>query len=237
MQVHDLGTMKYRDAWTLQEQLHAEVVAGGQEKLLLVEHSPVITLGRRPGLAKNILAAADDLKRAGVEVVESDRGGDVTFHGPGQLVVYPIIRLNDHKLSVGAYVRTLQQIVIDTLNDLGVPSQTDPAAIGVWTCGREAAACELAKICAIGVRIRRGVSMHGLALNVTTDLNYFNLIIPCGLSGRAVTSLEKLLGEKTPAMHRVKSVLVARAAAAFTAIATAASGADAPVFSDPAMSK
>jgi lipoyl(octanoyl) transferase len=240
MQVRDLGTMKYRDAWALQEQVHADVVAGGEEELLLVEHPPVITLGRRPGLSKNILAAADDVQRAGVEVVESDRGGDVTFHGPGQLVVYPIIRLNDHKLSVGAYVRTLQQIVINTLNDLGVPSQTDPAAIGVWTCGTEAAACELAKICAIGVRIRRGVSMHGLALNVKTDLNYFNLIIPCGLSGRAVTSLEKILGERTPAMSHVKSALIARATAAFASAASATSAAraaDTPVLSDPAMSK
>jgi lipoate-protein ligase B len=159
--------------------------------LLLVEHPPVITLGRRPGLSKNILAAADALERGGVEVVESDRGGDVTFHGPGQLVAYPIVRLADHRLSVGGYVRRLQEIVIATLNDLGVPSQLDPHAIGVWTCGSAAAACELAKICAIGVRIRRGVSMHGLALNVTTDLRYFELIVPCGLSGRAVTSLAK----------------------------------------------
>ena len=107
MQVRDLGTMNYRDAWALQERVHAEVLAGADEQLLLVEHPPVITLGRRPGLAKNILAAADALERAGVEVVESDRGGDVTFHGPGQLVAYPIVRLNDHRLSVGGYVRTL----------------------------------------------------------------------------------------------------------------------------------
>ena len=107
MLVHDLGTLAYRDAWALQERVHADVVAGGEEQLLLVEHPPVITLGRRPGLSKNILAAADELEKAGVEVVESDRGGDVTFHGPGQLVAYPIVRLNDHRLCVGGYVRRL----------------------------------------------------------------------------------------------------------------------------------
>lgn len=233
MRVRDLGSMKYRDAWALQEQLHADVVAGGEEQLLLVEHPPVITLGRRPGLSRNIVAAADALERAGVEVVESDRGGDVTFHGPGQLVAYPIVRLNDHRLSVGGYVRTLQQVVIATLNDLGVPSQTDPAAIGVWTCGNgdgtggaEKAACELAKICAIGVRIRRGVSMHGIALNVTTDLNYFNLIIPCGLSGRTVTSLQRLLKADTPRMETVKAALAQRMVQAFTSSST-------PVASQP----
>ena len=222
MHARDLGTMRYRDAWALQERVHADVLAGAPEQLLLVEHPPVITLGRRPGLAKNILAAADELEQAGVEVVESDRGGDVTFHGPGQLVAYPIVRLNDHKLSVGGYVRRLQEIVIATLNDLGVPSQTDPDAIGVWTCGTDAAACELAKICAIGVRIRRGVSMHGIALNVTTDLSYFNLIIPCGLSGRAVTSLQKILGDAAPAMATVKGALSRRMAASFANPATPA---------------
>src|SRR4029078_10830986 len=103
MVVEDLGTMRYRDAWAVQQRVHEKVLAGGEEHLLLVEHPPVITLGRRPGLAKNILAARDVLEKLGVDVVESDRGGDVTFHGPGQLVAYPIVRLADHKLSVGGY--------------------------------------------------------------------------------------------------------------------------------------
>src|SRR5690242_6056076 len=114
MIVQDLGTMQYREAWAEQERLHAEVLAGGEERLLLVEHPPVITLGRRPGLAKNILSSADALARAGVEVVESDRGGDVTFHGPGQIVAYPIIRLADHQLSVSGYVHRLEDILIAT---------------------------------------------------------------------------------------------------------------------------
>jgi lipoyl(octanoyl) transferase len=208
--VFDLGTMPYRDAWTLQERHHAEVVAGGEEKLLLVEHPPVITLGRRPGLARNIIAPPETLRERGVEVVESDRGGDVTFHGPGQLVAYPIVRLNDHQLSVGGYVRALQQIVIDTLNDLNVPSQTDPSAIGVWTCDTNSAACGLVKLCAFGVRIRRGVSMHGLALNVITDLSCFNLIVPCGIADRSVTSLRKILGDRTPPMEVVKHAMIDR---------------------------
>jgi lipoate-protein ligase B len=214
MNVLDLGTMAYRDAWALQEKIHADVVAGGEETLLFVEHPPVITFGRRPGVSKNVIAPPERLAALEVETIESDRGGDVTFHGPGQLVAYPIVRLNDHKLSVGGYVRALQQMVIHTLNDLGVPSTTDPDAVGVWTCGR-GGDCELAKICAIGVRIRRGVSMHGLALNVTTDLSYFDLIIPCGLRGRPVTSLQRLLSDKTPSMQAVKNALAARAAAAF----------------------
>src|SRR3954469_25864649 len=107
MHIQDLGTIPYRDAWTLQEQLHAQVLDGAEEKILLLEHPPVITMGRRPGLSKNILAAPNALQKLGVETVESDRGGDVTFHGPGQLIAYPIIRLADHKLSVGSYVRAL----------------------------------------------------------------------------------------------------------------------------------
>jgi lipoate-protein ligase B len=214
MIVQDLGTMRYRDAWALQERIHEDVLAGGEEHLLLVEHPPVVTLGRRPGLAKHILAPSALLESRGVEVVESDRGGDVTFHGPGQLVAYPIVRLNAHKLSVGGYVRRLQQIVIDTLNDLGVPSQLDPSAIGVWTCDNE---CELAKVCAFGVRIRRGVSIHGLALNVTTDLSYFDLINPCGL-GRPVTSLQKLLAPRSITIECVKQHLLERALQAFTVV-------------------
>jgi len=207
MVTRDLGILAYRDAWTIQEQLHAQVLDGAEETLLLVEHPPVITLGRRPGLAKNIRASTDALQRIGVDVVESDRGGDVTFHGPGQLVAYPIVRLADHKLSVGGYVCRLQEIVIETLNQLGVPSRTDPEAIGVWTCAAE---CELAKVCAFGVRIRRGVAIHGLALNVTTDLSYFNLIVPCGIPDRPVTSLKQILGERCPPMGAVKSALIER---------------------------
>jgi lipoate-protein ligase B len=207
MIVEDLKLMGYREAWGRQELLHEEVVGGGEERLLLVEHRPVITFGRRAELAaKNLVASEERLKEMGVEVVESDRGGDITFHGPGQLVVYPIVRLNEHGLSVGGYVRRLEEVVIAALGELGVAAGKDREAIGVWVDGK--------KICALGVRIKRGVSLHGVAINVTTDLKYFDLIVPCGLSGRGVTSLEKVL-KKAPSMEAMKSAVVKQMKMAF----------------------
>jgi lipoyl(octanoyl) transferase len=203
--VEDLQTLAYRPAWELQERIHAEVAGGAAERILLVEHPPVITLGRRPKPDAHLLASAEDLARIGVELVHTDRGGDITFHGVGQIVAYPIIRLNDHGLSVGGYVRALENAVIAALADLGVAGRRIAGAVGIWT-GKED---RPAKICAIGVRIRRGVSMHGLALNVETDMKYFNLIVPCGLTGTAVTSLREILGDRTPPMDAVKQILVA----------------------------
>lgn len=203
MIIQDLGTLAYRPAWAEQERAHAAVADGAEERLLLVEHPPVITFGRRPNVARHLIASDDYLAQLGVEVVQSDRGGDITFHGPGQLVAYPIVRLIDHHLSVGGYVRKLEESVIATLAHFNIESHLDPTAIGVWTSHND----QPAKICALGVRIRRGISMHGIALNVTTDLNYFNLIIPCGLTGKAVTSMQTLLGEKTPPFEAVKQVL------------------------------
>jgi lipoate-protein ligase B len=212
MIVEDLGVMDYREAWKTQERALERVAQGAAEMLLLVEHPPVITMGRRAGQE----AHADVLSRAGVEVVRSDRGGDVTFHGPGQLVAYPIIRLNDHGMSVGAYVHRLEDVVIATLAQLGVAARKDREAIGIWvdeaTDGNPSVA---AKICALGVRIRRGVSMHGIALNVSTDLSAFALIIPCGLAGRGVTSLAKVLGANAPNMAAVKAELTDQMRRAF----------------------
>ena len=205
IRIEDLGTMPYRDAWAVQESAHADVLAGGPERIFLVEHPPVITFGRRPGVDRHLIASDEQLKSMGVEVVQSDRGGDITFHGPGQLVAYPIIRLNDHRLSVGSYVRALETAVIAALADMGIAARKDPAAIGVWVDEERPA-----KICALGVRIRRGVSLHGIALNVTTDLNYFDLIVPCGLHGRSVTSMERVLGANTPEMAVVKDALSKR---------------------------
>lgn len=206
MLVQDLGKMAYRDAWAAQEAAHADVVAGGAERVLLVEHPPVITFGRRDdGASRNLIASEDELRKLGVEVVQSDRGGDITFHGPGQLVVYPIVRLNDHRLSVGGYVRALENSVIEALALLGITAHREQGAVGIWVGDTPETS---AKICAIGVRIRRGVSLHGLALNITTDLRYFNLIVPCGLTGRAVTSISEILGERTPVLPDVKQGLV-----------------------------
>ena len=201
--------MAYRDAWAIQEQAHAQVVAGGEEQILLVEHPPVITLGRRGMVQGRLLASAEELERERVELVQSDRGGDITYHGPGQLVVYPIIRLADHGLSVSGYVHALEAAVIQTLARYGIEGRADPKAVGIWvqdgnSCAQNEAPHPLAKICAIGVRIRRGVSLHGLALNVTTTLEHFGLIVPCGLAGRPVTSIAKLLGRDTPSMGDIK---------------------------------
>jgi len=204
--VEDLGLMAYREAWARQETAHAEAAEGGAERLFLVEHPPVITLGRRSGIERNIVAPADQLAKLGVERVHCDRGGDVTFHGPGQVVAYPIVRLADRRLSVGGYVRRLEEAAIAALADLGVAASKDPAGIGVWVD----VGSERRKICALGVRIRRGTSLHGIALNVSTNLRYFELIVPCGLTGRKATSLREVLGEACPDLGRVKRAVADR---------------------------
>ena len=203
MLIEDLGRLPYRDAWALQERTHEQVQAGAEERIYLVEHPPVITYGRRPGVDRHLLATEQQLTDRAVEIVQSDRGGDITFHGPGQVVAYPIIRLADHGFSVGSYVHTLESLAIAALGELGIAAQADPGAIGVWTNDAK----RLAKICAIGVRIRRGVTLHGLALNVATDLSFFNLIVPCGLPDRPVTSLQSLLGKQAPNMGQAKELL------------------------------
>jgi lipoate-protein ligase B len=217
MVVQDIGLISYRDAWGVQEELHAQVAQGGDEILLLLEHPPVITLGRRSADSrKNLLASTKVLEQMGVEVVESDRGGDITFHGPGQLVAYPIVRLSDHGLSVGAYMRRLEDVVINAVLDFGIRAYKDDSAIGVWVehADSDLEGSSRAKICALGVRIKRGVSLHGLALNLTSDLSYFTLINPCGL-GRAVTSLEQLLGDAAPSMEQLKQSLARHFVGAF----------------------
>lgn len=226
MRVRDLGLLDYRRAWEIQEQCHAQALAGGEETLLFVEHPPVITFGRRGGLEHQVLGSARTLERLGVEIVQSDRGGETTFHGPGQLVAYPILRLAGHGLSVGSYMRLLQDVTVGTLGEFGIAAHLEPGTVGVWVA-RDGPGGEIsssnpesqtldpptAKIAALGVRIRRGVSLHGLALNVTTDLSYFDLINPCGLS-RPVTSMRHILGDRTPDMAAVRDVLSRRIMAA-----------------------
>lgn len=202
--VNDLGRLPYRQAWELQERAHESVVGGAAETLFVVEHPPVVTLGRRAESIRNLTSTPRELQQAGVELVRSDRGGDITYHGPGQIVAYPIIRLADHGFSVSGYVHRLETIVIAALAELGIEGLTDPQAVGVWVRDGD----DLAKICAIGVRIRRGVSLHGLALNVTNDLNGFAHIVPCGLPNRGVTSIGKILGESAPDLPAVKRILV-----------------------------
>ena len=175
--------MDYRAALELQRQLIARRQQGLlPDQLLLLEHPHVITLGRN-GHAANLLASADVLRRAGIAFYATDRGGDVTYHGPGQLVGYPIIDLREWQRDVGAYVRAVEQTIIDTLADYGISAGRIPKLTGVWVDDR--------KIAAIGVHISRWVTSHGFALNVSTDLSYFQYIVPCGLT-KPVTSMAAL---------------------------------------------
>lgn len=216
-QVIDLGRMSYERAYERQTQCVAETLArrdAGDPSpgvIFLVEHDPpVITLTRRPGVRDHLLADEPTLARSGVVVAQTDRGGDITYHGPGQLVVYPILDLNWYGLNLHAYMRLLEDVVIGACAQFGVSAGREPGATGVWVAGGESPDDARAKICALGVRVRRWVSMHGLALNVTTNLRHFDLIVPCGLTGRAVTSLERELAEACPSMSQVKRAIVER---------------------------
>jgi lipoyl(octanoyl) transferase len=183
-----LGRVPYAEAHALQEQIVVARKAGEiEDRLLLVEHPHVITLGRAAKRA-NILADEDERERRGVELHETGRGGDVTYHGPGQLVGYPIINLAPDRCDVRRYVRDLEEVLIRTAGDYDVEAGRIPGLTGVWV-GDE-------KLAAIGVRISRWVTMHGFAFNATTDLDYFGLIIPCGITDHGVTSLEKILGRR-----------------------------------------
>lgn len=213
--VRDLGRMGYADALALQRRVHAQVLAGQwPQTLLLAEHDPVITISGRPNAKQHLLADEQHLAQLGIDIQPTDRGGDITYHGPGQLVAYPIIRLAPLGLNVGRYIRWLERVVIDTVAAWGIDAGLDRCATGVWVGGdhtgascSSAAGQQPAKLCAIGVRVQRNVTLHGLALNVTTDLEHFRTIVPCGLVGRQVTSMQQLLGTNTPAMAQVKDRL------------------------------
>ena len=183
-EVEDLGLCDYATAWQRQQQVHAQVLAGDRPNtILLVEHPTVVTLGKnaRP---EHLLVTSAILESAGIALVETDRGGEVTGHEPGQLVVYPILRLTDYRLSPRKYVCLLEKSVIATLAKFGVRGQIDPEYPGVWVGQR--------KVCAIGIRIKQRISMHGIALNVCNDLRVFESMVPCGISGRSVTSMSSL---------------------------------------------
>lgn len=203
----DLGRLPYAAAYELQVAHHAEVLAARESgnpvigRILLVEHDPpVITVSKRAGASSHLLATPELLAERGVTVAETDRGGDITYHGPGQLVVYPIVDLNHLRLGLHDYMRLLESAVIECCAKYGVSAERDAGATGVWVDG--------SKVCAMGVRVRRWVTMHGLAINVTTNLDHFDLIVPCGLVGRSVTSLSRLLGDACPGMAEVKESLV-----------------------------
>jgi lipoyl(octanoyl) transferase len=215
LRVVDLGMLEYGPAYRAQCDHLEEVLtardAGAPEvgRLLLVEHPPVITMTRRPGIAAHLIATPGALAAAGVRVEQTDRGGDITYHGPGQLVAYPILDLNLLNLGLHKYMRLLENVAIDTCGRFGVVARRDAGATGVWVDHGDGSPA--AKICAMGVRVRKWVSMHGLALNVTTNLDHFSLIVPCGLAGRPVTSLARELavaGMAAPSMDAVKDALI-----------------------------
>lgn len=184
--VERLGTVPYEPTWELQDELAAQ--RRGRrigDRLLLLEHFPVYTLGRG-GDEGNLLASPGRLREIGAEFVRIDRGGDITFHGPGQLVAYPIVELRD-PLDLRRYVRTLEAAVIAAAGAFGVEAGRVDGLAGVWVAGDR-------KLAAVGVRVRRGVTTHGLALNVNTDLRWFDEVVPCGIRDKGVTSLQRELG-------------------------------------------
>ena len=181
--VRDLGRLGYRDAWRVQHEVHDAVARGdAAPTVLLVEHPPVITFGRKGG-RDHLRVSPESLAARGFELIDIERGGDVTYHGPGQLVGYPILPIGRR---VRDYLRRLEAAVVDLAAEYGVQAEGSPGYAGVWIGD--------AKLCAIGVAIKRGVSFHGFALNVATDLSHFDTIVPCGLEGKTVTSLSALTG-------------------------------------------
>ena len=202
LQVHRLGTISYSDALDLQKRLVEQRKADEiPDQLLLLEHPPVITLGvKTRNDRSHVLASPGELETHGVEIFETGRGGDVTYHGPGQLVGYPIIDLKPDRCDVHKYVRDLEEVLIRTAAAFGITAGRSPGQSGAWV-GDE-------KLAAIGVRIARWVTSHGFALNVATNLSHFDLIIPCGITDKGVTSIEKLTG-RSVAMAEVEGGVIA----------------------------
>jgi lipoyl(octanoyl) transferase len=187
LRIEDLGLRPYGDVLALQRELRRQRIAGQltEDVLLLVEHPPVVTLGRGTR-ASSLPLSPDELTRRGVEVIEVERGGDVTFHGPGQLVGYPILDLRQHRPDLHWYLRSLEDVLMEALGGLGIEADRKPGLTGVWTAGR--------KIASIGIHVKQWVTLHGFALNVTTDLDPFDLIVPCGIRQVVMTSVaEELL--------------------------------------------
>lgn len=196
----DTGLIKYQKAWDYQRELHQKLLDAKQngekvleQYLLYCEHPHVYTLGKS-GQQENMLIQDEFLKKINAEFFKIDRGGDITYHGPGQIVAYPIFDLESMNIGIRSYIELLESAVIKTLAEFNIQADRLDGAIGVWINKKEGQ--NPFKICAIGVKVSRMISMHGIALNVNTDLNYFNYINPCGFSDKGVTSMEKELGEK-----------------------------------------
>lgn len=209
IEVVDCGLRSYQPMWELQEERLSQIVAikranrsDDTESLTpnyfyWVEHPPVITLGKS-GLPKHLLLNELQLKEKGIEFFTTNRGGDITFHGPGQIVGYPVLDLENFFTDIHKYLRLLEEVIILTLHEYGLSGERSEGETGVWLgVGTPAAR----KICAMGVKASRWVTIHGFALNVNTDLSYFDYIIPCGIQGKAVTSLQQELGKEIPLLE------------------------------------
>ena len=198
-QVEQLGLVDYAQALRLQQEMVARRKAGAiPDTLLLLEHPHVYTFGRN-ARREHLLVSRQHLAELGAEVFETDRGGDVTYHGPGQLVGYPILDLTEHRRDLGWYMRSLEEVFIGVAGDFGVRAGRTRGAAGVWV-GND-------KLVAMGIHVSRWVTSHGFAFNVNTDLGRFSAIVPCGLRGRGATSLEKLLGRRVPMEAAVDRVV------------------------------
>ncbi len=213
IEVKRLGLVPYEAALELQRQLVEERKAQRiPDQLLLLQHPPVITLGVKVrGDRAHVLVGPDELARQGVGLFETGRGGDVTYHGPGQLVGYPILDLNPDRRDVHRYVRDLEEVLIQVAASFGIAATRQPGLTGAWV-GDE-------KLAAIGVRIARWVTSHGFALNVSTDLRHFDLIVPCGITDKGITSLERLLG-RAVSMDEVASATISAFEAVFSRVST-----------------
>lgn len=199
LEVIDLGLTDYLSACKIQKEAVRAVIQNPlEQKLFLVEHSHCYTIGRN-GSMRNILVDAERLKRIGIDIFETDRGGDITYHGPGQLVAYPIINLENYRKDVKWFLERLEETVIATLKAFNLDGEILPGFTGVWINKK--------KICAIGVHVERWVTSHGLALNVNTNLDYFSMIIPCGIADAGVTSMSRELRRRL-LMEEVKSAFV-----------------------------
>jgi len=213
-----LGRVPYGEALELQRSIARDRISGAisQDVLLLLEHPPVVTLGRS-SKEKHLIASPEFLQSHGVELFEVERGGDVTFHGPGQLVGYPIVDLKRHRQDLHWYLRRIEEALINTLADYDIPGERNTSYTGVWTRGK--------KIASIGVHARDWVTWHGFALNVTTDLSFFDLIVPCGISGVVMTSIARELGAEEVSAQDVRERVAAKFADALdlTAVVTSRS--------------
>jgi lipoate-protein ligase B len=197
--VSNIGRTRYADAWTLQQELWTLRQAGAIEDiLLLTEHEHVYTLGKSTD-DNHLLASDEELKISGTDVFHIDRGGDITYHGPGQIVGYPIIDLNNYFLDIHRYMRSLEEVIIKTLAEFGILAGREKDMTGVWVNEE--------KIAAIGVKVSRWITMHGFALNVNTDLSKFDRIIPCGIFHKGVTSMQRMLGREVAIVAVQKAIV------------------------------